>query len=348
MKKLIPVFLSVLILLISSVKTFAAPNVVVSIKPIHSLVSGVMEGVATPQLIVKKGSPHGYTLRPSEAKMLAKADLVVWVGHELESFLDKPLKTLSNEAEKLTLSESLASLMLQKRDGGNWEKHKHHDDDEHKDHDEHEHHADEHKDHDEHEHHVDEHKDHDEHEHHDHEHENHDEHAKSIDSHIWLDPKIAKEIVVETTKKLVEMDPQNASKYNENSLKLIQKLVALDKSLEKKLAPVKNKPYIVFHAAYQYFEVAYGLNGVGSVTIEPDRKPGAKTISDIRSKVKELKAVCVFSEPQFESSIVKTIIDGTGAKTGVLDPLGSNIDAGSNAYFILMNNLADDLLKGLL
>ena len=318
MKKL----LSLLLFIILPINTAIAantPNVVVSIKPIHSLVSAVMEGVATPDLIIKKGSPHGYTLRPSEAKVLEHADLVVWVGHDLESFLEKPLNTLAAKAQKLTLSEKLQSSLLTKREGGEWAKHSHADHDE-ADHDAHEEHA---------------------------VHESHDHEEASMDFHIWLSPMIAKKITIETTNALIQMDPAHAAQYQSNANKLLAKLVALDETLETKLAPVKNKPYLVFHAAYQYFESDYGLKAVGSVTIDPERKSGAKGIVEIREKVARLGVVCVFSEPQFESSLVQTIIEGTDAKTGTLDPLGSNIPAGPNAYFTLMNNLANDLVLGL-
>ena len=308
MKKLISAFLFIFVLPLHSVMATENPQVVVSIKPIHSLVSIIMEGVGTPQLIVKKGSPHGYTLRPSEAKALAKADLVIWVGHELESFLAKPLETLALHAKKLELAEQLKSSLLTKREGENWKHENHHHD----------------------------------------EHEAHSEHEGSMDLHMWLDPKMALKIVAATTQKLIEMDPVHTAQYKSNTIKLNLRIKQLDQQLKQKLDPVKELPFLVFHSAYQYFETAYHLNGVGSVTIDPDRKPGAKGISEIRKKVQSLKARCVFSEPQFESSLVATIIEDTGAKTATLDPLGSDIPAGPDAYFQLMNRLADNLITGLL
>jgi len=133
-----------------------------------------------------------------------------------------------------------------------------------------------------------------------------------------------------------------------NATKVTAKLTELDVQLAAKLAPVQKTPYLVFHAAYQYFETSYKLNAVGAVTIDPERKPGAKRITEIRKKVQDLNAHAVFSEPQFESKLVATIIEGSGAKTAVLDPLGSDIQAGPEAYFELMNQLADDLVNGLM
>ncbi len=288
-----------------------APKVVVSIKPLHSLVAGVMQGVGEPLLLVKKGSPHGYVLRPSEARALANAQLVVWVGHELESFLEKPLSTLGHKAHQLELSEQLNEYLLPKRQGGIWEKpeHQHHGEEKLAGHDS--------------------------------------QLQKNADLHLWLDPVLAKQIVALTSDALTEIDPGHRSLYQANTTALIEKLDRLNQTLKTQLEPIKDIPYIVFHAAYQYFEAAYGLNAVGSITIDPERRPGAKRMVEIRQKIKQLNARCVFSEPQFESRLVATVIEGTGAKTGILDPLGADLQSGPEAYFQLMTHLADNLFEGL-
>jgi zinc transport system substrate-binding protein len=287
------------------------PLVVVSIKPVHALVAGVMQGVAEPQLLVKAGgSPHGYALRPSEAQSLAKADLIVWVGPALESFLVKPLATLGRNAHQLELVEVLSDHLLPARKGGSWDEPEHavgevqngaggH----------------------------------------------HDE--KQVNPHLWLSPLIAKQIVEQTAISLGELDPVHQTVYQRNAARLQQRLTQLHQQLTGRLAPVRTVPYIVFHDAYQYFESTYGLNAVGSISIDPERKPGIKRILEIRNKIKALNARCVFCEPQFEPRLVATIIEGTGARTGVLDPLGADLPAGPESYFRLLNNLADNLLAGL-
>jgi len=242
MKKLLFICLSIFVLPLQTLMADETPKVVVSIKPLHSLVSAVMEGVATPTLLVKKGSPHAYTLRPSEARALASADLVIWIGHEMESFLEKPLETVAENAKQLELAEVLETSLLKTRSGVEWDEHEHHEghDEDLEEHDE-------------------EHEGHDE----DADHEEH--HHGVMDMHLWLDPKIAQKVVTETTKMLIDIDPAHAVQYQANSAKLMTKLIALDASLKQKLAPVKDTPYLAFHSAYQYFEVAYDLNAVGSV-----------------------------------------------------------------------------------
>jgi zinc transport system substrate-binding protein len=283
------------------------PKVVVSIQPLHSLVAGIMEGVGEPRLLIKGGgSPHGYALRPSEARLLADAQLVVWVGHRLEGFLEKPLSTLGRKARQLELAEELESVLLPVREGGGWEAH------------------------------VDGHE-------HNHDPEEHGEH----DQHFWLDPLLAKQVVEKTAAVLAEIDPVHQQQYQKNAARLKERLDNLHARLSTKLNPYKNVPYVVFHDAYQYFEAAYGLNAVGSITIDPERKPGAGRIRELRAKIQTLNARCVFSEPQFESRMVATLIEGSGAKTGILDPLGAKLPAGSQSYFLLMDALADNLVAGL-
>ena len=335
-------------------------NVVASVKPVHSLVSGVMDGVGTPDLIVQgSASPHTYSLRPSQARQLEDADLVFWMGHELESFLEQPLEAIATKAHVVELIDSSKLKKIQMREGGMFDAHAHDDHDEHEghdDHDEHEGHDDHdehegHDDHDEHEGHDDHdehegHDDHDEHEGHDDhdEHEGHDDHGHGeFDVHVWLDPENAKVLVNEIKLALIELDPVNASKYEANSNKMNTKLDQLMDEVSKKLESEQGKGYVVFHDAYQYFEQRFGMSAVGSITVSPEVVPGANRIRELKEKINELNAHCVFSEPQFEPKLVSTVIEGTQANTGVLDPLGASIKDGPELYFTLIRNMADSL-----
>ncbi|QCG92593.1 zinc ABC transporter substrate-binding protein [Azospirillum sp. TSA2s] len=280
-----------------------APKVVVSIKPIHSLVASVMHGVGEPVLLVRGGaSPHSYTMKPSDAKALSAADLVVWVGPELEGFLEKPLQANAPKATRLTLMDLKSLTLLQAREGGAWEPHDHG----------HEQHG-----------HADEH--------------------EELNSHIWLDPANARAIVTATADALATKDPADAEVYRTNADRTLQALDALDAELKATLAPLKDKPFVVFHDAYQYFEAHYDLSAVGSITVSPDRRPSAKRLSAIRAKIAGLNAACVFSEPQFEPTLVRTVVEGTRAKTGVLDPEGADLPEGEALYPTLMRNLAASL-----
>ena len=294
-----------------------APKVVVSIKPIHSLVASVMQGVGEPTLLVRGGaSPHSYSMKPSDAKALSAADLVVWVGPELESFLEKPLKANAPKATRLTLMELKGLTLLETREGGAWEAHDHgHEGGRKGGHD------------------------------HKHDHKGHDhaEEHEELNSHIWLDPANARAIVTATAEALAAKDPAGAEAYRTNADRTLQQLDALDAELKATLAPVKDKPFVVFHDAYQYFEARYDLSAVGSITVSPDRRPSAKRLSAIRAKIGGLGAACVFAEPQFEPALVQTVVEGTKAKTGVLDPEGTELPEGVALYPTLMRNLAASL-----
>ena len=318
---------SLLAVLAMQAQARADVPVVVSIKPIHSLVAGVMEGVGTPTLIVKgAASPHTYSLTPSQARALQNAKVVFWVGHELEAFLEKPLATLGANAKKVELMDAHGLAKLEMREGGGFEAHDHDHADAHKHEEGHKHEA-EHK-------HADDHKHEAEHKH---------EHGDEVDAHVWLDPRNAKAIAHEIAAALSEADPAHAAAYAKNEQKLAAKLDALMHDVEHTLAPVRGKRFIVFHDAYQYFEHRFDIPASGSITVNPAVPPSVGRVKEIRDKIRDLGAVCVFAEPQFEPRIIKTATEGTPAKTGVLDPVGANLPDGPGLYFDLIRNMAHSL-----
>ena len=290
-------------------------KVVASVKPIHSLVAGVMKGVAEPGLLVKgAASPHSFNLRPSDARALNQADLVFWVGEDLETFLTKPIQSLAGKAQPVALMEESGLTLLPTREGGAWEKHE-----------DHAHEA-----------------GHDDHAHEDHAHE--DEHG-THDAHVWLDVDNARKMVATIAGKLSERDSANAARYQANAASLTERLTALDAELKTTLAPIKERPFVVFHDAYHYLEDRYGLNAVGAITVSPDQRPSAQRLSQLRAKISSLDAACVFAEPQFEPTLVATVVEKTPAKRGTLDPLGASLDDGPELYFTLMRGMAASLVS---
>ena len=348
-----------------AVPASAAPPVVVSIKPLHSLVSGVMKGVGEPHLLIKgAASPHTFSLKPSDAGVLERARVIFWVGETLAPSLKRPIEVLPKRAKVVAMAEIQGLKLLKLREGGLWEAHDdHHDEHGHgkaKDadhHDEHQHAKEKDDHHDDHKHAKgkdDRH--HDEHKHEKGKDDHHDEkagghhgehHHGHLDAHAWLDPMYAKKWVDAIAHELEEADPRTRKIYESNARNLNARIDGLHEELARSLAPLKGAPYVVFHDAYQYLEKRYGLNAIGSVTFSPERKPGAARLVAIRKKIRETKAVCVFSEPQFQPKLVKVVMEGTGAETGVLDPLGADIPAGEGAWFTLLRNMTKSL-KGCL
>ena len=290
---------------------WAAPAVVASTKPIHSLVSAVMGDQGSPTLLVKgANSPHTYSLRPSDAGALESADIVFWTGHGMELFLADALETLATDARIVELAEAPGITLLPVREGGAFEPHEHeegaHDEGDHDDAD------------------------------HDHEH-------GEGDMHFWLDPVNAKLMVTEIAAVLAEADPENAAAYAANAEAELVRLDQLSEEIRQTLAPVAGKPFVVFHDAYQYFETRFGLTIAGSITVSPDAMPGAARVDALRAKVSELGATCVFAEPNFEPDVINTIIEGSGAKAGTLDPEGAALTEGPDLYPELLRGLAAGL-----
>ena len=345
--KKLPLILSILSFLTIFVPANAEIKVVATIKPIHSLASYLMDGVGKPDLIVDGyASPHGFALKPSHAKMIQNADIIFWVGEDIESFLEKPLKTIAKKAEKIELMEIKGLTKLKFRERNIFEGH---DDHGHKE-DDHDDHAKKEDDHDDHGHddeHKDEHKEdgHDEHGHEDeHKEDGHDEHGHEghahgeFDPHIWLDPLNAKVILKEIAEHLIENDEKNASTYKKNLKKGLKDLDKLVKNVKSDL----NKDFksIVFHDAYQYFEERFGINILGAFTVNTDVMPGAEQLAEIREIIEHDKVSCIFSEPQFNPDIIKAVAKDTNVATGVIDPLGATLNPGKDLYFDLIGNMS--------
>ncbi len=332
-----------------------AVEVTVSIKPIHSLVAGVMGEIGTPNLlVVGAASPHSYQMRPSDAVTLTNSDLVVWVGEHLEAFLDRPIANLSTKAHIMTLKDHPDIDRLPSREGG-----LRHDDD----HDDHVEHGSDHDDHDDHAKHNSDHDDHDEHAEHSSDHDKHKDHSDEgdedtahagekdghhdhhghdhgeFDLHIWLSPKNAAKIVSAVADELSEIDPDNAATYQANATKMRNRIATKTAELTQSLFLLSDHKFIVFHDAYQYFEEAFNLSHAGSIHVDPSRPAGAKRLKEIRSALTAQDIKCVFTEPQFSPDVVSTVIEGIDINTAILDPLGAEVEAGEDAWFEIMDRL---------
>ena len=324
--KKFPLILTILSFLTIFTPVNAEIKVVATIKPIHSLASYLMDGVGKPDLIVDGyASPHGFALKPSHAKMLQDADIIFWVGEDIENFLEKPLKSIAKNAEKIELMEIKKLTKLKFRERNIFDEHDDHGHDDHAkkdDHDDHDHDKKGHKE-----------EGHDDHGH------GHEGHAHGeFDPHIWLDPMNAKIILDEMAIHLIENDQKNEKKYKEN-LKSAHK--DLDK-LTKKIKSDLNKDFksVVFHDAYQYFEKRFGINILGAFTVNTDVMPGAEQLAEIREVIEHDKVACVFSEPQFNPDIIKAVAKDMNIKTGVVDPLGATLNPGKDLYFSLIKNMS--------
>lgn len=170
-----------------------------------------------------------------------------------------------------------------------------------------------------------------------------DEKLGEPDPHVWLDPENARAMTRAIAAALEAADPAHAQAYAANAAEADRRLAALDAELREKLAPLRELPFIAYHDAYQYLERRYGLTDAGAVTLSPERAPGARRIDELRKIIKARQVRCVFTEPEFRPAIVRTLVAGTGAKIGTLDPEGAQIPAGPDFYFDLMRRVAESL-----
>jgi len=292
-----------------------APAVVASIPPAHSLVAAVMEGAGRPVLLVRgQGSPHAWQLRPSDARTLARADVVFWIGPRLETFLVRPLETLAGGARVVRLDASPGISRLPARAAGTFaldagthaHGHAHNDG-------AHGHGA--------------------------------DEDAARHDPHVWLDPRNGARMAAHVAHVLGAVDAPNAARYRANADAFAARLRALDRALERRLRPLRDQPFVVFHDAYRYFEHRYGLRAAGAVTVGPQRLPSARQVNALRDRIDAAGVRCVFREPQFEPRLIDTLTEGTSAGTGVLDPLGAGLEPGPELYPTLLERLADSIVE---
>ena len=293
-------FLSVL-LCASALATSAAaaPKVVTSIVPLHSLVSSVMEGVATPELLMQgQNSEHNASFTPQQLVDMEKADAVFIIGDNLEAKLGEISGTETVGGKAFIKMNEIKGLNLHTvRQGGTWEP----DGDEPP------------------------------------------PTPQTTDPHIWLDPENAKLMVQTINAALSKLDSANAKIYDANAAKTLTALETLETEIKSKLAPAADKPFIVFHDAFQYFEKRFGVNAVGSISNFSATPPSAQRLAEIHSKIASSNSTCVFREPQFSDAAVQTVIEGTSAKSGVLDPIGANIPPGPSAYGELLRQIANNI-----
>ncbi len=280
------------------------PRVSTGIAPVHSLVSQVMKGVGTPDLVVPaKASPHSYALRPSQAQALAEADLVIWMGPELTPWLEKPLETVASGAAQMRLLAVDGTITHHFREESEDENEDDHDDD------------------------------------HDHDHEGHD-HSEGTDPHAWLDPENAKIWLAAIAETLSGIDPQNAETYRGNAKEAGKNLERLSIEIADMLKPVQSRAFVTHHDAFQYFEVRFGLSSAGTVSIGDATDPSPAQLAKLRDTLKAQEITCAFSEPQFNDRLLRAASGEQSLQIGVLDPIGSKLEPGPQLYATLLRDMA--------
>lgn len=311
MTRLLPLILT----LTASSALAEVPRVATDIAPVHGLAAKVMEGLGTPDLIVPPdASPHDFALRPSQARALQDAGLVIWIGPDLTPWLERTLNSLST-ATTLELNALPGTHLVDWRDLEAFGE-DHDDDDDEDDHDDHEEEHDEGED--------------------DHGHEH-----GTADPHSWLDPENAKTWTDAIAAELARQDPENAATYQANADAAKAAIDAATAEAAERLAPHRDAGFLVFHDAYQYFEAHFDLHATGSIADSDAAMPGPGRIRELQARIAEDGIACLFAEPQFESGLIDTLAEGSGARIAVLDPLGTGLEPGAGFYPALLGAMTD-------
>lgn len=305
--RLVGLALSGILLTLTLINSVSA-NVLASIRPLGFIAAAISDGVTATEVLLPDGvSPHDYALRPSDIQRLRQADLVVWIGPEMEVFLTKPMQQIDQKRQIELMDVAAIQPLLISNNQAEQAENDHHD----------------------------------HHDHHDHEH-------GQFDSHLWLSPAIAKQAALAIHARLVVQLPENRAKLDDNLDKFVQELERTEQNLDKILRPVHGKGYFVFHDAYRYFENHFGLTQLGHFTVNPEIQPGAQRLHQIRTKLVEHHAVCVFAEPQFRPAVIDTVAQGTNVRKGTLDPLGSGIELSRDSYVRFLIQLSQQFTSCLI
>ena len=292
------------LLIINSFILDANADIISSVKPIAFISQAVSDGVTNTDILLPDGaSPHTYSLKPSDLAKIKTAELIIWVGEDLETFMPTVLKSIDNnkQIELMDIPTIKSLLRTSTNNHDQQETHSHNNDSDH-------------------------------------------DHHGEYDEHIWLSPKIAKEIAQAVHDKLITIYPDKKDIIDENLNEFTVKLAETEQNIAKKLINVQNSGYFVFHDAYGYFESQFGLKNLGSFTINPAVQPGVQTVYAIKRELKEHQAVCIFREPQFSPAVIEKIVNGTDVRIGELNPLGTDITLSKNAYSQFLLRLTQQLL----
>ena len=299
-------FLKILspLLIINGFILDANADIISSVKPIAFITQAVSDGVTNTDILLPDGaSPHTYSLKPSDLAKIKTAELIIWVGEDLETFMPTVLKSIdkNKQIELMDIPTIKSLLRTSTNNHDQQETHSHNNDSDH-------------------------------------------DHHGEYDEHIWLSPKIAKEIAQAVHDKLITIYPDKKDIIDENLNEFTVKLAETEQNIAKKLINVQNNGYFVFHDAYGYFESQFGLKNLGSFTINPAVQPGVQTVYAIKRELKEHQAVCIFREPQFSPAVIEKIVNGTDVHIGELNPLGTDITLSKNAYSQFLLKLTQQLL----
>tara|TARA_B100001939_G_scaffold304515_1_gene282902 strand:- start:487 stop:1503 length:1017 start_codon:yes stop_codon:yes gene_type:complete len=281
-------------------------SVVASIKPIHSLVAGVMGDQGTLSLLLDSAlDPHIFSMKSSDIRKVINADILFYVDPELETFLSSIVSQKHYKLHAVRLAAQEDILLLPYRTSKVWFSEEQTSDQAGN-----------------------------------RDHTNPQAAQEAMDLHIWLHPANARRIVTIIEETLSRHDPDNRLTYIRNAKLLIKRLYDLEERVRDQLRPMREKPLIVYHDAIQYFERAFNLKSVGAIQLKSDAPPSVKHLRALRKIAREKSVACVLGAPGSHPRIATVVMGDTQAGYDVIDPLGLYLDPGPELYFELIEEIS--------
>lgn len=279
-------------------------TVVATIRPVHSLLSFIMQGTDKPILLLDQtSSVHHYSLRPSQRRTLAHADILFWIGEPLESFMPRVINSLPRKVQTIELIETKGLALLEPRSAkteAEGDAHKH-----------------------------------DQHSHDSLHGAHHDEH---VDPHIWLSIDNALTMATQMAKTLSQSNPALKALYFTNLKKLAERLSNEKKRLLKSFHQ-SDFNFLVYHDAFQYFETQINIKPLIAISTDEERTPSIKQLRKVNKVIANNSINCLIYNTSTLPSITRSLQKNNMSKI-YIDPLGQSFTPGADLYFNLLESLA--------
>jgi zinc transport system substrate-binding protein len=168
--------------------------------------------------------------------------------------------------------------------------------------------------------------------------------GEGTDPHAWLDPTNGIAWTGTIAAQLAAKDPEHAAIYAANAARVQATLKTLDADLTAEFAPVKDKPFVVYHDALGYFGDHFGLNIAGAIELSDASSPSAARLTEIQTILQTTKAICVFPEIGRDPKFIASLSGGLDIRVGTpQDVEFIALPAGPGQYEVMLRALAKSI-----
>jgi zinc transport system substrate-binding protein len=145
------------------------------------------------------------------------------------------------------------------------------------------------------------------------------EHVEGADPHYWVSPRCALTIAASVKDFLIELNPGEIKKYEDNYSILISKIHHLDSEAKELFSDVRNRSFMIFHPNLAYMARDYGLE---EISVEHDGKePSPSRVKDLIDRARKDGMKTIFVQKEYDTKHAKAIAREIGAEVKIIDPL---------------------------